>query len=414
MANTLLRSRPTSADVSPVSRWPGKLRLTLSGTLAAAGAVVLGLVIVELIVLVLWAADPRSSAGASSAVHFAAALWLLAQHGGFATSEAQIGLPPLGLTVLPFLLTMRAGRRVCDAQDRPALLPTIAAVAVPYSIIAGIVALAAGDSGLHPHVWQAVLGPLVLAAVGSGLGAWREMRFWNLAPSISLPDPARIVGTCAAVAGGIVLAGGALVWGISLALHGSQAAAIMRNLHPGASGATGLLMASLVLVPNAAIWGASVTLGTGFSIGAGSSVGPFGVSVGDVPALPLLAALPHNGVPPWYAASLLAVPVFAGVVAGVLLVRRMQPASRVAAAGWGALVAVPVALGAFLLAALSGGPAGPDRLQTVGASPWSSAAAAAVAIGVPAGLTAWIFTWWRQRHDRVDASNGETVRAGSR
>lgn len=406
MADTLLRTRSTSAaETAPGSRWPGNLRLALSGTLAAAGALVLGVVIVELIVLVLWAADPRSTAGASSAVHFAGALWLLAQHGGFATSDAQIGLPPLGLSVLPFLLTMRAGRRVCDAQEHPALLPTVAAVAVPYAVLAGIVALLAGNSGLHPHAWQAVLGGLLLAAVGAGLGAWREMRYWNLAPTVQVPDSVRNVGTCGAVAGGIVIAGGALVWGISLALHGSQAAAIMRTLHPGTSGATGLLLASLVLVPNAAIWGASVTLGTGFSIGAGSSVGPFGVSVGDVPALPLLAALPHNGVPPWYAGSLMAVPVFAGIIAGVLLVRRMNFQSRFRAAGWGALVSVPVAIGAFLLTALSGGPAGPGRLQTVGASPWSSAAAAAIDIGVPAALTAWIFTWWRQRRTAAQASN---------
>jgi hypothetical protein len=398
MADTLLRNRPTSVDAAEAPRWPGNLRLTLSGTLAAAGALVLGLVVVELIVLVLWAADPRSTAGASSAVHFAAALWLLAQHGGFATTDAQIGLPPLGLTVLPFLLLMRAGRRVCDAQEHPVLLPTVAAVAVPYAILTGIVAALAGNSGLHPHIWQAMLGSLVLAAAGVALGAWREMRLWNLAPALDLPEPVRIVTTCAAVAGGIVLAGGALVWGISLAVHGSQAAAIMRTLHPGSSGATGLLLASLALVPNAVIWGATVTLGTGFSIGAGSSVGPFGVSVGDVPALPLLAALPHNGIPPWYSGSLMAIPVFAGVVAGVVLVRRMDPCSRFRAAGWGALVGVPVALGAFLLTALSGGPAGPGRLHTVGASPWSSAAAAAVDIGVPAALTAWIFTWWRQRH----------------
>jgi hypothetical protein len=407
MATTLLRSRPTSADAPPESRWPGNLRLALSGTLAAAGAVVLGLLLVELIVLVLWALDPRSTAGASSAIHFAAALWLLAHHGGFATTSAQIGLLPLGLTVLPFLLTMRAGRRACDAQEHPNLLATVAAVAVPYAVLTGLVAVVAGNSGLHPHVWQAVLGAMVLAAAGAALGAWREMRLWNLAPSIEVPEWAQTVAICGAVAGGIVLAGGALVWGISLALHGSQAAAIMRTLHPGTSGATGLLLASLVLVPNAAIWGASVTLGTGFSIGVGSSVGPFGVSVGDVPALPLLAALPHNGVPPWYAASMMAIPVAAGVVAGVMLVRRMEPQSRFRAAGWGALVGLPVALGALLLTALSGGPAGPGRLNTVGASPWSSAAAAAVEIGIPAALTAWIFTWWRQR--RAADSAGESL-----
>jgi hypothetical protein len=406
MANTLLRNRPTSAPPSGDSRWPGNVRLALSGSLAAAGALILGLVVVELIVLVLWAADPRSTAGASSAVHFAAALWLLAHHGGFATSEAQIGLPPLGLTVLPFLLTMRAGRRVCDAQEHPELLPTVAAVAVPYAVLTGIVAAAAGNSGLHPHIWQGMLGALLLAAAGAALGAWREMRLWHLAPGINVPEPVRIVATCGAVAGGIVLAAGALVWGISLAVHGSQAAAIMRTLHPGSSGATGLLLASFALVPNAVIWGASVTLGTGFSVGAGSSVGPFGVSVGDVPALPLLAALPHNGVPPWYSGSLMAVPVLAGVVAGVLLVRRMDSRSRFRAAGWGALVGVPVAAGTLLLTALSGGPAGPGRLHTVGASPWASAAAAAVDIGVPSALTAWAFTWWRQRRRRVDASHG--------
>jgi hypothetical protein len=182
----------------------------------------------------------------------------------------------------------------------------------------------------------------------------------------------------------------------------------MRTMHPGSSGATGLSLASLALVPNAVVWGASVCLGTGFSVGAGSSVGPFGVSVGDVPALPLLAALPHNGVPPLYAAGLMAVPVLAGVLAGVMLVRRMAPRTRFRAAGWGALVGVPVAVGALLLAAVSGGPAGPGRLVTVGASPWSSAGAAAALIGVPAGLTAWALTWWRHRR-RGSAGSASTL-----
>jgi hypothetical protein len=111
------------------------------------------------------------------------------------------------------------------------------------------------------------------------------------------------------------------------------------------------------------------------------------VTVGPVPAVPVLAGLPSRPLSVW-AGLLLGVPLAAGMVAGWLLARRRLRA----AAGDGswmslvadALVAGPVA-GALLAGAafVSGGALGGGRLAEMGAAAWPLAgiATAVVAVG---------------------------------
>ena len=136
-----------------------------------------------------------------------------------------------------------------------------------------------------------------------------------------------------------------------------------------------------MLVPNLAVWGASWWAGPGFAVGAGTAVGPFGTTLGAVPPLPVLAALPSGAPPTWLAVLALAVPVAAGAVAGLLVARRAGILDA-------ALVGPAAGLAVLVLAWLSGGPAGGSRLTAIGPSPWQVGLAVAVEVGVAAAAAA--------------------------
>jgi hypothetical protein len=413
MADTLLRPQriaPSAARKGVPAGGSAQggnvgLQITGSAVMEGFGAALLGLIVVEIVVLVLWATDSRSTAAGDSAWRFAAALWLLAQRGGFSTTTGAIGLMPIGLTVIPAYMLWRAGHRVARYASWPAtrrqqwrtLFGITIGISAAYAATAAVVAYLAADSGLHPHVGQAAVGAGVLAAVMSSFGVWRATRL-----PVRVSRPVRVVARATGAAMAVLLGGGAALWGVLLTVHAGSATTLTRALHPGSTGGVGLTLASIALIPNAVIWAASVLVGPGFVIGTGGGIGLFGVSVGAVPALPVLASLPHQGTPPGWAALLLAVPVFAGVLAGLMVVRGLAPAGRLRAAGYGVLVGVGSGGVMLLLAALSGGPAGPARLQTVGPGPWQTAGATALAIGVPAMLTAWLRTSWL----RTEAAGG--------
>jgi len=187
----------------------------------------------------------------------------------------------------------------------------------------------------------------------------------------------------------LLLASGALLVGGSLALHGSRAADFARASDPGALGGFALLLAGLALVPNAVVWGVAWLTGPGFAVGVGTAVGPFGHELGPVPALPILAALPGGGVPEWVAVLVLAVPLLAGAVAGRLVagdLRDDAPSwSRTALEAAAVGPVCGIALG--LLAWLSGGAVGGERLVELGPAPLAVAAATTVtvAFGAVAG-----------------------------
>ena len=72
----------------------------------------------------------------------------------------------------------------------------------------------------------------------------------------------------------------------------------------------------MLLLPNAAAAVLGLAAGPGFFVGSGTLVSVHGVTLGAVPALPLLAALPDTQAVPLIAFVSQAIPALAGLVAG--------------------------------------------------------------------------------------------------
>ncbi|MGT2426021.1 cell division protein PerM [Amnibacterium kyonggiense] len=159
--------------------------------------------------------------------------------------------------------------------------------------------------------------------------------------------------------------------------------ALDESLDTGPLGGFVLTVLQILALPTVVVWAASWFVGAGFSLGSGSSIGPFAGQTGPLPALPVLGAVPVD--PPAWAAGLLVLPVLAGFAAAVL-VRRGGATTGALPLGLLTGAVAGVVLG--VLAAASAGSAGPGRFVAVGPDALLVAVLAAVLTGVPAAVAA--------------------------
>ena len=367
-----------------------------SGAIAAAVVTGAGLAAVTLLVLIGWIAAPHAGAGLPAVLRTSAALWLVGQHVGFAFRGAgRIGLLPLGLVALPGALLWRAGRWVVRAGQVRRLRHVgyaAIALAVPYAVATGALALASRSATESSSAPQSVACGFALALAAGGLGGARALAPWSQLIRL-LPQRPRsvVVGVAGALA--TLIAAGALLAGSSLIAHLHEAATLEGDLAPGAIGTVLLLLLQLGYLPNAVIWGIAFSLGPGFAFGTATVVAPTGSAVTQLPALPILAALPpglHAAMPGWIEPTVLALPYLAGGLGGLLLVRAAPALALDAAPLWGLACGVVSGVLLGLLAAVSGGPLGDGRLSAVGPSAWQTGAVSALEIGISAAVTAGI------------------------
>ena len=377
MTETLMRPATAAPDDDRSAQLDRRRLVGLRAGLRAASA---GLLLVALFGLVLWAGEARSGSSAPQALRALGQLWLLAHGATLKVPGGQLALAPLGLCVLPLLLLRRAGSiaaRECGADTVRAALTLAARAAVPYTVVVGGVAILSRTDGVRAPLLQAVLAGFVLGVLGLSAGTLRPAglgsQLWD---GLSAGSRALLQALCLSTLWS--LAAGAAVAGLSLVLHLNQAIDLAGATDAGAVGGLGLLTLGLTLVPNAAVYGAAWLAGPGFAVGVGTSVGPYGVELGPVPALPLLGALPSGGVPGWLGVAVLAVPVAGGWLAGRVLARAHAPVDS--AAG---LVLQVLSLGMLtastwlVIGWLAGGAVGGARLTAVGPSPWQLALAVA-------------------------------------
>ncbi|MDT0347263.1 cell division protein PerM [Streptomyces litchfieldiae] len=389
---------------------PTRCRWLLEGLLAAG----LGLGALAALVLLLWTLSPHPDGGADEALAIAADLWLLAhgtellRTGTLDGPPAPIGLTPLLLTALPGWLLHRAVR-AADWEPEPVRAAEAALWISGGYLLAGAVALGhtqrfaiSGQplsAAVHVPAF-ALAVTLVSAWAVSGPPGGRLVARLPRLPRRAF-DGRRLRAAARVAAAGVAACCGA---GALLALGGLVAGAgaaqdTLGQLSGDWSGRLAVLLLTLTLVPNAAVWGAAYGLGPGFTLGAGSAVGPLAVA-GEpkLPPFPLLADLPA-GTPgnPFLWTAVALVPAAAVLVTARYAAHAAVPVrgERATASGWAgtALTALLAALATgaalTLLAALAGGPLGTGALASFGPDHWLTGAAAAAwtaALGTPLAL----------------------------
>jgi hypothetical protein len=408
--------RDTSHGADPAVR-----PLAVSGIVAAIWCAGLGLTTLTTITLIGWIAAPSTALGTGLPGVFRTAVnfWLVSHHAGFSVPHGRVGLLPLGLTVLPGALLFRGGGWITRTgrvrgRYRVGVVHAALALAIPYAVLACLLALVARSSVVSPSAWQALLACFVLAVVAGGLGAARALvasttkRSPWVAIFMLLPHRARSLAAGVTGATAVLLGSGLLIFLASLLFHVSEMADIYGVLGPGVVGGVLLTVVAIAYLPNAAIWAVSYAVGPGFAVGAGTSVAPSGVFVGMIPSFPPFAALPSPGPAPLVSLLALAVPFAAGVVGGVLTIRALPSAVSEAAPLWGFVCGVMTGGGLAFLAALSGGPVGGSRMAVMGPSAWQTGLMAALEVGVSAAIAAWAANWHLLRHAPVaDAAPAE-------
>ncbi|MFD7322316.1 DUF6350 family protein [Streptomyces sp. NPDC059875] len=359
----------------------------------------LGLGALAVLVMAAWIGSPYPDSGPGGALHTAAGLWLLAHGVDLVRTEtlfgvaAPLGIAPMLLMVLPGWLAHRAARDTLEPDEgrpRPSAGGAVAAVSGGYLLVAAGVVLYSASGPLPADLLKAAFWLPATVAAAAGLGVWTA----NGRP-LPEPEQAAVALRSAGTALVALFGGGAALFGASLVWHAGAAQESFAGLTGEWSGRVSVLLLAVVLVPNAAVWGASYGLGPGFALGAGASATPLGLTgTAAVPPFPLLAALPAEGPGTWPHWSAGAIPLVAVVVLGGTVGRSARTwtgretalTALVAAWACGAVVAV--------LAAAAGGPLGSGRLAEFGPVWWQAGAAAVLwsaVVGVPValGVRAW-------------------------
>jgi hypothetical protein len=133
-------------------------------------------------------------------------------------------------------------------------------------------------------------------------------------------QPWEVATTWAALALALLLALATLVLLISLALHYRAVFDLTTVISPGIFGGVALIVIQLLYLPNMVVATLGYISGSGAHIGSDSIIHPFIFELDQLPALPLLGALPRGSFP-WAIAGALVVIAFGFFIHRRLLAR---------------------------------------------------------------------------------------------
>lgn len=313
-----------------------------------------------------------------------------------------VTIAALGFSVLTVLLGVRAGRAVAETAHR--VVGVLSTIGV-FALLSLLVTATAQHPLASPVLWQGIVLPtLVYAVPVVAMAEVTRRRRGEPADPVTgalfslvarAPRTARVVAAAGlrvgAASATAVLAVSGVVVAVLMLTHYGELITLYEGAHAGLLGGIALTLGQLALLPDLVVWAASWFVGPGFALGTGSGVSPLGTSVGPMPAVPFLGALPTASSS--FAFVGLLVPVVAAFVVTTLLrprIERLLAESgsadvlrRVLVGVCGGVVA-GVLLG--LLAWSASGAAGPGRLAHVGPDPLLVGAFGALEVAVPSVL----------------------------
>ncbi len=434
METMKLKWRPGGQSGLPMPLWlQGGFELFQSALLSA--------IVVLLPLVGVWFADGFEDRSFDSLARLGGQAWLLI-HGvplqleilmGTTSADTERGtlsLVPLGLTLLPFFLSWRAGRRLARAAYTDQLWQALLGALGVYAFVGGATAYLVQTEEVEISMLAGALIPLIPAGTGLIIGAYRAAGSWGRLIGVDAAawvaktsQHSRWAGSYVwsviragllAVTAAVCLA--ALLLAVDIALHWADIIEIYQELNTGVVGGIVLTVAQLGLLPNFVGWTLAWSSGAGFAVGTGSSISPLATTVGPLPAFPLLGALPTGELT--YGMAALLLPVVAGVLAGWWFLRegenhfdewlsiKVQTRWFTAAASTvvlGLLIGAAAGAGTAVLAWLSRGSLGIGRFVDLG--PDALWTALWIALEVAAGVViGYAVGPWLEREPRRAAT----------
>lgn len=361
---------------------------------AAAGALaaLLAWFFVAVPVLVAWLADSLSTVSAWHVMGIAASGWALAHAGVVDATQMSVHITPLLLSAIPVLLCRYAAGQVLtddESAPRPATIggmraawqgvraPELGVFIAGYAAMGVAICLGSGLGSAPASAWLALPGLVMVPGAGIALALLREHR------REQNPTIARALRWLASrvpvlARRGLKPAGEALtVLGITsvlvlvglLVLRAERIGTLYTALDAGIVGVVVLTLGQLLLLPNMVLWALGWVVGAGVSVGT-VHVGWDASTAGQLPLVPIFAALPEPGSLPSWLSLIGLVPLLVG---GWLGYRSATAAPRLAS--WWTKVQVALASCAWVsvsvltLSWLAAGSLTPGLLGTIGTAP---------------------------------------------
>lgn len=313
------------------------------------GPSLLAIVVIAAVTLVQLVVANSDLTGAFGAV---ASLWLAAHGVPISIGGQQLGALPLVPMTVMVWATARSSAQVIPARGSWFVIRWIIASAVGGPLFVAAVALAVVHDAASvltelqtPNALRAFVSVAVVHGLGAVIGAWPAVRPRVMA-AVDLPgwalDAVRpamygagalLALSCAVVAGSLIVH-----WGTMHDLYG---------ITDSWFGYLSLTLLSVLYLPNVVLGAVAVAVGSSAHIGF-ATFSAFTVFGGDIPALPILAAVPTPPLGPVWVA-LLIIGAASGVAIGQQCALRPLPLpwamAKLAVAS--AIAAVTLALLAF-------------------------------------------------------------------
>ena len=339
-----------------------------------------------------WATAGSTSGVVTDALRGGIWIWLGVHHITFSLALPPSGLPgslsfiPLGALLFPIMVFRGSLRRLRSELKGAQLRQSIFSLGLAYLLILIVLSLTSGNFSVSPRWYLAPISVITLLGIAS------LTQLQQLSKNNSYFDQVlRIL----LIVMGMLLGISLLFFSVSLALHFSVLNNLITVLQPGVFGGILLLILVIATIPNMAISALAYLLGPGFAIGAGTLVNPAVHRIGEIPAFPLLAAIPTN------TNKFLFIGVLLGIGAGFTIALLMEKTERA-----DDLLALPIVIviSALFLAAinfLSNGTLLGERLSVVGPSLWIFPLVYLLEAGIGAG----IFVGIKKLRSNTDESN---------
>lgn len=244
--------------------------------------------------LVAWATAGSSTGNTADPLRAAIWFYLIAHHIPLDLSLSNNAISgtltffPIGALLIPFLAIKSSYARLTEERDVKTLREKrslVMTLAFSYAAIGTLLSLFATGSTIKAPFYLVFPFLFLVAAISGFLAS-------NLLPDHKIQLPWQRALRTAWISTIALIGLGGLIFTFSLAWHFSTVLQLTQVIEPGIFGGLAFVAVQILYLPNFAVASLSYIAGSGVVIGSGSWLNPFVHRIDEIPAVPLLGALP--------------------------------------------------------------------------------------------------------------------------